>query len=115
MEYLYVINPILMHNKPIIIYGVGMEEKAIFYALLQQKIYVTAFCVRDGQNKVASKIFNKNVISKKELKEKYSDAQVVVAAKYAIQGCKELEEMKITNILIDNSTLNENGILLLGE
>lgn len=59
MEYLYQINSILQKDITIIIYGIGEVEKSIFYALLQQDIYVTAFCLREGQTTGMRKLFNK--------------------------------------------------------
>ena len=60
MEYLFQINPVLSDQSEVIIYGVGEEQKRIFFALLQQNIPVTAFCLKKEQKMGMRKVFNKS-------------------------------------------------------
>lgn len=116
MEYLYQINPILQQDKPIIIYGIGEGEKNIFFALLQQDIYVTAFCLKQGQESTLKKLFNKKIINFNFLKENYQDAYVVISGK-TVDGedGEELQEAGIKNLVVENITMSQGGILFLGE
>ncbi len=115
MEYLYQINPILNQNVPIIIYGMGGIEKRLFYALLQQNIKVTAFCLKEGQNSNMKKFFNKKVISLQELKEKYQDAYVIILGQSSAEDGEILHNIGIKNIVVENITLKNKGVLFLGE
>ena len=116
MEYLYQINPILQKEKAIIIYGIGEWEKSIFFALLQQDIYVTAFCLKEGQTTGIKKIYNKKIITLKELKENYPDAYVIMTGRDADgEDGEVLQEAGIKNIVVENITLSRKGILFSGE
>ena len=112
MEYLYQINPLLTDEKPIILYGIGVTEKKLFYALLQQNVYVTAFCLKENQTTSLKRLFNKRVISLQELKERYADAWVIVAGETAVADGQVLKNAGIENIVIENITLKDKGVLL---
>lgn len=115
MEYLYHINPILRQEQPIIIYGIGEEERSIFSALLQQNIYVTAFSLKEGEESNIKKIFNKRVISFQELKKDFLNAYVVIVGTHASSSIKVLQNEGIENIVIENITLKDKRIVFLGD
>lgn len=115
MEYLYMLNPIFRKKRTIIIYGIGPREKGIFYALLQQNIYVTAFCLKEGQDSRLEKIFNKKIITFHQLQEEYRDAYVIISGGTSASDGEVLKRAGINNLIIENITLKEDGILFLGE
>lgn len=115
MEYMYQINPVLQKGKPVIIYGIGESEKNIFLAMLQQNVYVTAFCLKEEQRTSLKKIYNKKIISLAELKEKYADAYVIVAGQTVVVDGEVLQKAGITNLVVENISITKNGILISGE
>ena len=112
MEYLYQINPVLQQKDYIIIYGTGEVERNIFCALLQQNVYVSAFCLKEGQDSKIKKLFNKKVISFTELKEKYLEAYVIVSGTSIANDGETLQSAGIKNIVIENITLKDKGIVI---
>ena len=112
MEYLYRINPLLTGEKPIVLYGIGVTEKKLFYALLQQNVYVTAFCLKENQTTSLKRLFNKRIVSLRELKDLYEDAWVIVTGETAIADGQVLKNTGIENIVIENITLKDKGVLL---
>lgn len=115
MEYLYQINPVLQQGNPVIIYGIDDREKGIFFALLQQKVYVTAFCLREEQKTSLRHLYNKRVINIERLKEEYSNANVIVPGHTAADDIEVLGKYGIKSVVVENISLKERGILFVGE
>lgn len=114
MEWLYHINPILQ-DKVLVIYGIGEREKGIFLALLQQNIYVAAFCVKEEQKNTVKRLYNKKIIDLQQLKEDYADAYVVISGQDAETDADTLANYGIKNIIVENISLKNKGILFVAE
>lgn len=112
MEYLFQINPVLSDRSEVIIYGVGEEQKRIFFALLQQNIPVTAFCLKREQKMGMRKVFNKRIYTLQEVVEKYKEAYIILSAVDAKREYEALGKMGLKNILMENITAEKMGILL---
>lgn len=112
MEYLFQINPILRNEPETIIYGVGEEQKRIFFALLQQNITVTAFCLKKEQKTGIKRIFNKKIYSLQEVIEEHSEAWIVLSAQDAKLEYEAFRKMGLVNIIIENITAEKMGVLL---
>ena len=112
MEYLFQINPVLNSGAEVIIYGIGEEQKRIFFALLQQNISVTAFCLKKMQKTRMKEVFGKKICTLQELSEKHADAYVILSASDACNDDNLLKEIGIRNIVVENITAENMGVLV---
>lgn len=115
MEMLFTVNPILFKGKDIIIYGIAQRECAIFQRLLQQNVYVTAFCKKIGDKSTLRKLFNKRIIEVSEMVETYKEALVVVSGENIKQTTEDLKALGIGNIVVENLSISKRGVLLIEE
>lgn len=112
MEYLFQINPILRNDPETIIYGIGEEQKRIFFALLQQNVPITAFCLKKGQKMDIRKIFNKKIYTLQEVVEEHKEAWIILSAYDAEHEFESFGKWGMKNILIENITAEKMGVLL---
>lgn len=115
MEMLFTVNPKLLEGRDIIIYGISERECSIFHQLLQQNVYVTAFCRKIGDKSTLNRLFNKRVIQVSEMAERYKEALVVVSGVNIIQIVEDLKAWGICNIVAENLSISKRGILLVEE
>ena len=100
MQYLFNLNPKFQDNKKIIIFGTGRMGLLTFTVMLQEDIFVTAFCDKNP-DLWNLKIMNKPVISPDDLVE-MKDNPAVIIAEDDIDSCYSyLQDLGIKDIWID--------------
>ena len=112
MEYLFQINPILRNGSETIIYGIGEEQKRIFFALLQQNVSVTAFCLKRGQKIGIKRMFNKKIYTLQEVEKEHKGAWIILSASDAKLEYERFGKIGLKNIFVENITAEKMRVLL---
>lgn len=98
---LFQINREFKSKKKIIIFGTGRIGLLTMTLMLQEGIYITAFCDRNPEL-WGQKIMNKDIISTEELV-KIKDECAVIIAEEDFKSCREyLQDIGIGDIWIDH-------------
>ena len=112
MQCLFTINPQILDGNNILIYGTGVYQKRIFFALLQQNVPVRAFIKKKKEVAPAEKLFGKYVLSLDEIAELGENIHVIVTGITSEKDVMELEKYGVKNIVLENITAEKLGILL---
>jgi hypothetical protein len=100
LQNLFLLSPEFREKKNIIIFGTGRMGLLALTVMLQEDIYVHAFCDRNP-DLWGMKIMNKQVISIDELVKMKNTCSVIIAEENPVSCKKYLEELGMEDIWID--------------